>query len=212
MSPTRSPTIYVVDDDDQVTTALRRVLRSANYQVQVFSSGGEFLNAYDPRAAGCVLLDIGMPDLDGLELQDILKARNPHSVVVFLTGTADIASSVRAMKAGASDFLTKPIDSESLLAAVAEALKRDTVYRGMDERCESIRRAIATLTARERQVLDLVVEGMMHKQIACELEIAEKTVKLHRHRMMRKLGARTVGELVRKVTQYRQQAADLDTT
>ena len=188
---------FLVDDDGGVLKALARLLRAAGYETQAYASPQDFLAEHDPALPGCVILDLTMPGLDGLDLQQELAERDPGRPVIFLTGTGDIARSVRAMKAGAVDFLIKPVDATQLLAAVERARQKDEEARGVRAQREVFDRMIARLTPRERQVLDYVVLGRLNKQIAATLGTVEKTIKVHRGRVMAKLEVRSVAELVR---------------
>jgi FixJ family two-component response regulator len=189
--------IYLVDDDTGVLKALTRVLNGQGYDVLTFSSPTEFLARHDPSIPGCAIFDVSMPGLDGIELQAALKAGGVERPVIFITGVGDIPVTVKAMKAGAVDFLTKPVKSRELLAAVALAVEKDARTRELCNELASINERLATLTPREREVLTHVVAGQLNKQIAGDLGIVEKTIKLHRGRMMHKMGVRTVAELVR---------------
>jgi FixJ family two-component response regulator len=190
--------IYIVDDDADVRKALSRLLRSAGYTTRQFSSAGEFLVSGEGHAssAGCIILDLAMPGLNGLELQQLLASSDCHRPIIFLTGNGDISKSVRAMKAGAVNFLTKPVDDSELLTAVAEALQIDVSVRAKWSSRHSVAEKLDTLTPRERQVFEKVVAGLLNKQIAAELGIVEKTIKVHRSRMMRKMNANSVVDLV----------------
>jgi FixJ family two-component response regulator len=190
-------TIYLVDDDADLRKALQRLLESAGLQVAGFASAQEFLAAHDRHAAGCLVLDLSMPGLNGLQLQRELEQMASPLPIVFLTGRGDIASSVQAMKHGATDFLTKPVDDDELLAAVHEALATDRQRRRGSAEREHIAQCLASLTERERQVLEQIVAGRLNKQIAAELGTAEKTIKFHRANLMRKMRVRTVAELVK---------------
>jgi FixJ family two-component response regulator len=192
-------TVFLIDDDAGVLKSLERVMRSAGLEPRPFGSADAFLEKFDPGAAGCIVLDISMPGRDGLALQEALAERGSELPVIFLTAHGDVPRSVRAMKRGAADFLSKPVDDEVLLAAVREALIADRERRGVREQRDRIRERLATLTDRERQVLDGVVAGRLNKQIGGALGIAEKTVKVHRGRVMEKLQASSVAELVRMV-------------
>jgi FixJ family two-component response regulator len=190
-------TVFLVDDDAGVLTALARLLRARGYDVRSYLSPQEFLANHDPAIPGCAVLDVSMPGLDGLELQQALTAAGSLRPVIFLTGRGDIPTSVRAMQAGAIDFLTKPVTDQDLLGAIARAEERDATSRQTRAELASIEAKIATLTPREREVLTHVVAGRLNKQIAGDLGTVEKTIKVHRGRMMEKLGVRTVADLVR---------------
>jgi FixJ family two-component response regulator len=194
-----TPTIYLVDDDERVLVALKRLLTSEGYLVACYSSGEEFLRGHDPAVPGCAIVDLGLPGIDGFGVQETLSAGLAGRPVIFLTGRGDIPASVKAMKAGAIDFLAKPPDAPNLLAAVAQAMQRDGEARRDREQRRSLEQRVSTLTPREREVLDLVVTGRLNKQIAGDLGTVEKTIKVHRGRMMRKMGVRTVADLVRLV-------------
>lgn len=190
-------TVFLVDDDASVLKALSRLLRAKGYDTQPFTSPQEFLAQHDTAVPGCAILDVTMPGLDGLVLQQVLAAGNEQRPIIFLTGKGDIPTSVRAMKAGAIDFLTKPVKEKDLLQAIARAEEIDNKVRRSHVELASIRAKIATLTPREREVLSHVVAGRLNKQIASDLGTVEKTIKVHRARVMEKLGLRTVADLVR---------------
>jgi len=189
--------IFIVDDEPLVLRALSRLLTAVGYQCRTFSSAREFLADHDPLVPGCAVVDVAMPRMDGLRLQTILSARHIDRPIIFITGRGDVTTSVRAMKAGAIDFLTKPVHAEDLIAAIERA--REVQAKRLQVRSEigSIQAKLTTLTPRERQVLPYVVGGSLNKQIAGEFGTSEKTIKVHRARMMRKLGIRTVQDLVR---------------
>jgi len=190
--------VYLVDDDPGVLNALSRLLRVKGYDVRSYSSPRLFLEEHDVATPGCAVLDISMPGLDGLEIQRVLSAAGGyHRPVVFVTGKGDIPTSVRAMKAGAIDFLTKPVNDKDLFEAVSRAEARDAESRRLHSEMELIEAKVSTLTPREREVLTHVVAGQLNKQIAGDLGTVEKTIKVHRSRMMEKLGIRTVADLVR---------------
>lgn len=190
-------TVFVVDDDPSVLKSLGRLLRSARLEVATFGSPREFLERHDPRTPGCLVLDVAMPGLNGLELQEALMKRGSTIPIVFLTGHGDIPMSVQAMKRGALDFLTKPVHDEELLQAIRSALDRDQIARQARAELDDILARLATLTPREREVLDHVVTGQLNKQIAADLGTVEKTIKVHRARVMEKLKVQSVAELVR---------------
>jgi FixJ family two-component response regulator len=189
--------VYIVDDDPEVRRALSRLLRAAGHSTRAFGSASEFLVSGEARlSAGCIILDLAMPGLSGLELQECLSASGCHRPIIFLTGNGDISKSVRAMKAGAVNFLTKPVDDQELLGAVDEALRVDADERAAWSTRLSVSERLNTLTPRERQVFDQVVAGRLNKQIAAELGIVEKTIKVHRARVMRKMHAASLVDLV----------------
>jgi len=190
-------TVFLVDDDVRIVKALSRLLRMKGYEVRSYTSPREFLAGHDATIPGCAVFDVSMPDLDGLALQQALSAGGSQRPVIFITGQGDIPTSVRAMRAGAVDFLTKPVSNADLLAAIARAGERDIGARHVQAELAAIQAKIATLTPREREVLTHVVAGRLNKQIAYDLGTAEKTVKFHRGAMMRKLDVRTVADLVR---------------
>jgi FixJ family two-component response regulator len=202
------PTVYVVDDDADVLRALMRLLQAEGFAVQTFYSPEAFLTYHDPALPGCVVLDIVMPKLDGLALQRALLASGHERSIVFITGYGDIPTSVQAMKAGAVDFLTKPFEDREFLAAVRSAIARDQSTREICAERESIRQRLATLTRREREVLEHIVTGRLNKQIAAELGTVEKTIKVHRARVMEKMGVSSLAELVRMAVQIDLEAAD----
>ena len=190
-------TVFVVDDDAAICVGLERLLRSAGYTAQTFRSADAFLATASPDAEACLILDVTMPGLDGLGLQDALAARGWAIPIVFLTGRDEIPVSVRAMKRGAVDFLIKPVEAAVLFEAIEEALARATADHQHHEEQAVLRARFDTLTPREREVMLLVVTGRLNKQIAAELGAAEKTIKVHRARVMQKMRVRSVAELVR---------------
>jgi FixJ family two-component response regulator len=194
--------VSVVDDDSLVLRSLGRLLRSAGFAVRTFPSAHEFL-ADEQADAGCVVIDLSLPGVGGLELQRALARSADPRPIVFISGCGDIASSVAAMKAGAVDFLVKPFDAQTLLAAVRCAVEKDRLSRVVREELSTISKRVAALTPREREVLARVVDGKLNKQIAAELGTAEKTVKVHRARMMRKMGVDSLAGLVRAWTAIR---------
>jgi FixJ family two-component response regulator len=191
-----APIVHVVDDDDSVRTAVARLLRAAGYEVQVHFTAGDFLFNRQPGVPGCAILDVRMPGPSGLELQDAIATSAEPLPVIFLTGHGDIPMSVRAMKAGAVDFLTKPVNRSVLVAAVEAALKRDLRSRSTDEKARCYLTRLERLSPRELAVFDSVVRGLLNKQIAADLGITERTVKAHRARVMEKMKAQSLAELV----------------
>jgi FixJ family two-component response regulator len=191
-----TPTVFIVDDVRELRTSLSRLLSAANYQVRSFESAERFLAEHDVDAPGCLLLDYYMPGLSGLELQRELTNSKCTRPIVFLTGAGDVQIGVNAMKEGAVDFLTKPIDPVLLLAAVEQAVQRDMRQRRLKAIHGMVQQRLETLTPRERQVMAEVVRGRLNKQIAADLGTGEKTVKVHRARVMSKMEARSVAQLV----------------
>jgi len=192
-----TPTVFVVDDDASVRKSLARLLRSAGVNVVAYASPQDFLDGHDAEASGCLVLDYSMPGFNGLELQQALATRGSALPVIFLTGQGDIPVSVQAMKRGAVDFLTKPVDEQDLLAAVRHAFERNSTLRVERAGLAAIEHRLTTLTAREHEVLLHVVSGRLNKQIAADLGTVEKTVKVHRARVMEKLRVGSLAELVR---------------
>jgi len=191
------PTVFVVDDDPAVLKGLSRLLRAARLTVSTFSSSQEFLEQLDPLGPGCLVLDLAMPGLNGLELQEALMKKGNAVPIIFLTGHGDVPTSVQAMKRGALDFLTKPVNDEDLLKAVYAAIEKDRNARQARAELDEIRERLATLTPREREVLTHVVSGQLNKQIAFDLGTVEQTIKVHRARVMEKMKVHSVAELVR---------------
>jgi FixJ family two-component response regulator len=190
-------TTFLVDDDPAVLKAITRLLNAAGYRTRSFSSPQEFLSAHDPSIPGCAIIDLVMSELDGLHLQQALLETGSERPIIFLSGKGDVSTSVRAMKAGAVDFLTKPVKREALFSAVVRAAKVDAISRQKRDESKSIGDRLATLTHREREVLEYVIAGRLNKQIAASLGTVEKTVKVHRGRMMAKLAVKSVADLVR---------------
>ena len=191
------PVVFVVDDDPSVRKSLTRLIGSAGYAVEAFASAREFLARERYPGPCCLVLDVRMPGLTGLDLQEALAAAGRRMSILFVTGHGDISMSVKAMKGGALDFLTKPLDDKDLLAAIERCVARDVQDLGAEARVAKIQERVKTLTPRETKVFALVVTGMLNKQIASELGISEKTVKVHRARVMEKMRAGSVAELVR---------------
>ena len=190
-------TVFIVDDDARVIKALSRLMRVKGYDARSYTSPREFLVDHDATVPGCAVFDVSMPGLDGLELQQALTAGGSHRPVIFITGKGDIPTSVRAMRAGAIDFLTKPVSNRDLLGAIARAEELDTQSRQAQAELALIEAKIMTLTPREREVLSHVVAGRLNKQIAYDLGTVEKTIKFHRSAIVKKLGVRAVADLVR---------------
>jgi FixJ family two-component response regulator len=192
-----APMVFIVDDDPSVQKSLTRLLASAGYAVEAFASAREFLARERYNGPCCLVLDVRMPGLTGLELQEALLAAGRRMSIVFITGHGDVPMSVRAMKGGAVDFLTKPFDVKALLKTVQLCVTKDAQDLGEEARVTEIQERVKILTRREIEVFALVVTGMLNKQIAFELGISEKTVKVHRARVMEKMRAGSVAELVR---------------
>jgi FixJ family two-component response regulator len=196
-SQSPSPTVFVVDDDEDMRTALGNLFGSVGLEVRLFGSAAEFLQAVPPDAPGCLVLDIRLPGVSGLEFQSQLARASAHIPIIFMTGHGDIPMSVRAMKAGAVDFLTKPFRDQDMLDAVAVAIAADRTRRAEAEASADIRERYARLSPREREVMVLVTRGLMNKQVAGELGLSEITVKLYRGQAMRKMAATSLADLVR---------------
>jgi FixJ family two-component response regulator len=189
--------VFVVDDDDSMRVALTYLFRSMNLRVDVFSTATAFLDSRLPNVTSCLVLDIRLPGVNGLEFQDVLAKAGIHIPIVFMTGHGDIPMSVKAMKAGAIDFLPKPFRDQDMLDAVMRAFDRDRKRREEERAVSQLRQLFEKLTRREREVLTLVISGLMNKQIACRLEVSEITVKIHRGQVMKKMEARSLVDLVR---------------
>jgi FixJ family two-component response regulator len=194
-------TVVVIDDDPSVRKALDNLFRSIGLDVELFTSPQEFLQSERPDRLGCIVLDVRFPGRSGLDMQREISAANTPLPIIFITGYGDIPMSVRAMKAGAVEFLTKPFRDQDLLDAVGVALEKDRARRANEVRLSELRSRFQTLTARERQVLSLVIAGRLNKQIAGELGVSEMTVKMHRRQVMRKMQAAGLAQLVRLADQ-----------
>ncbi len=194
--PEPQPIVFLLDDEQAVVAALARMLQASGFAVRSWTSAAEFLEVHEGETPGCLVSDLRMPGMGGLELQRTLLARGIDRSIVFITGRGDVPTTVQAMKAGAVSFLPKPVQRAELVAAVREAILRDAERRARNLAQEDLARRLASLTPRERQVLDLVATGMLNKQIAAELGAAEKTIKVHRGRIMEKMQVRTAVALV----------------
>ena len=196
---TPEPTVFVVDDDEAVRRFLSGLIASVGLRIEAYASAREFLDACDPDRPGCLLLDIRMPDMSGLELQKELKSRGIHLPVIILTGHGDVQVAVRAMKAGAVDFLEKPFNNQQLLDRVQQAVAENTRASDSRVRQDEIKARVARLTPREREVLDLVAAGETNKGVARSLDISEKTVEIHRAHVMEKMQANSLADLVKMI-------------
>jgi FixJ family two-component response regulator len=194
----KEPIVFVIDDDASMRRALTNLFQSVGLGVEVFGSAPEMLQSKLPDVASCLVLDIRLPGLSGLDFQAELAKANIHIPIIFMTGHGDIPMTVRAMKGGAVDFLTKPFRDQDMLDAVVMAIERDRKRREVEKVVMDLQALFGTLTSREREVLALVATGLMNKQIAAELGLAEITVKIHRGHIMKKMGARSLADLVRK--------------
>ena len=201
VTPEQQPTIVVIDDDASMRRALDNLLKSVGFAVELFASPQEFLQSERPDRTGCIVLDVRFPGRSGLDMQRDLATSNVQLPIIFITGYGDVPMTVRAMKAGAVEFLTKPFRDQDLLDAVGTALEEDRTRRAGEMRMAELRTRFDTLTARERQVMSLVVAGRLNKQVAGELGVSEMTVKMHRRQVMRKMQAAGVAQLVRLADQ-----------
>jgi FixJ family two-component response regulator len=197
LASAEEPIVFVIDDDASVREALRSLFRSVGLRVEVFGSASEFLESKLPDVPSCLILDIRLPRVSGLDFQDELAKANIHIPIIFMTGHGDIPMSVRAMKAGAVDFLTKPFRDQDMLDAVTTAIERDRDSRNEAKILSGLHALFATLTPREQEVMALVTAGLMNKQIAAKIGIAEITVKIHRGHIMKKMAAKSLADLVR---------------
>jgi FixJ family two-component response regulator len=191
------PIVCLVDDDPAIRKSVSRLLRAEEFEVRAYPGAREFLEAGLPDGDSCLLLDLFMPEIDGLKLQEMLSTEGKRISIVFISGQGDVPSSVRAMKAGAVDFLPKPFSRKELLEAIDQAIDKDHADRRAEKEIAGLRERYDQLTPREREVLSLVVAGMLNKQTASRLGIAEKTIKVHRAQVMKKMGANSLADLVR---------------
>jgi FixJ family two-component response regulator len=189
--------VFVIDDDDGVRDALKRLLESVGLQAETYASTSEFLHSRRPDISSCLVLDVRLPGLSGLDFQSELAKQHIHLPIIFLTGHGDVPMSVKAMKAGAVEFLIKPFREQDLLYAVQIALERDRARRESDKITSSLRARFDSLTPREQEVIGFVAAGLMNKQIAAEIGVSEVTVKVHRGNVMRKMGAKSLADLIR---------------
>src|ERR1700686_4580558 len=196
-SASGAPTVHVIDDDDGMRRALSLLLSTLGYKTLVFANPGEFLAQFDPDKHGCLVLDIRMPGMSGLELQQHLNRMGSMLPVIFITGHGDVPMAVQAMKEGAFEFVQKPFRDQDLLDRINHALKQDAENRSTVARRTEVLHRLESLTPRERQVMDLVVEGAANKVIAIDLDLSERTVEIHRAKVMEKMGARSVAHLVK---------------
>jgi FixJ family two-component response regulator len=197
VQPAPLPTVFVIDDDEDMRSALGNLFRSVGHEVKLFGSAAEFLQDTWSDAPGCLVLDVRLPGMSGLDFQNKLASTNANIPIVFMTGHGDIPMSVRAMKAGAVDFLTKPFRDQDMLDAVTRAIEADRTRRSSQQATSGVREGFARLSRREREVMTLVTRGLMNKQVAHELGLSEITVKLYRGQAMRKMEASSLADLVR---------------
>jgi len=205
--PASEPTVFIVDDDQGVRQSLEKLVKSVGMTAATFRSADEFLKAYRPDSPGCLVLDVRMPGMSGLELQHVLRERGVEIPTIFLTGHGDVPVAVRALKDGASEFLEKPFSSQMLLEYIRDALKKESGSRAAREKRKQIAARLALLNERERRVMDLVVAGKVNKEIAAELNLSKKTVEVYRAQVMKKLEVESLAELVEHVVTSRLDAS-----
>jgi FixJ family two-component response regulator len=205
--PDLAPRVFVVDDDVSVRESLEALIRHEGWQAETFESAREFLSRIEISAPGCLILDVNLPDLNGLELQERLASEHAAMPIIFITGYGDIPMSVRAMKAGAVEFLTKPFSDETLLGAMRGAIAKSKALFTEESQKRDLRERLASLSPREREVMELIVKGLLNKQVGGELGISEITVKAHRGKVMQKMRARSFANLVNMAAELGIQAA-----
>lgn len=198
-SPPLTGTVFIVDDDEAVRSSLRLLMRSVGLSAQTFASANEFLTAFDPRSPGCIVLDVRMPGMSGLELQEALNLRGATTPVIFITGHGDVPMAVEAIQSGAFDFLQKPFRDQDLLDRIKRALARDAEEREKQAGIDTVKARLATLTPREREVLALMTNGRPNKLMAADLGLSQRTIEIHRARVMEKMEAGSLASLVRMV-------------
>jgi FixJ family two-component response regulator len=196
-------TVFIVDDDAAVRDSLCLLLRSVGLAAETYDSARTFLNDYDPERSGCLVLDVRMPDMSGLELAEMLREREAVLPIIFITGHGDVPMAVKAMQLGAMNFIQKPFRDQELLDLISAALKQDAANRRVMDKQQQVRRCLATLTPRECQVLDMLLEGQINKVIAAGLGVSQRTVEIHRSRIMEKMQTHALAELVRLVLKVR---------
>jgi RNA polymerase sigma factor (sigma-70 family) len=203
-TPSTDPTVFIVDDDNGVRQALRLLMKSVGLPAETYDSAQAFLKAFDPRRPGCLVLDVRMPGMSGLDLQKELADRHAAIPILFITAHGDVPMAVETMKSGAIDFIQKPFRDQDLLDRIQKAMEADTANRSKESNRAEIEERMGTLTPREQQVLDMVVSGMPNKAIAIDLGLSERTVEIHRSRVMTKMGATSLPHLVQEVVRLRE--------
>lgn len=202
-NPANKPTVFIVDDDDPVRDSLKMLMRSVGLTAETFAGAAEFLEAYDPDRPGCLVLDIRMPGMSGMELQDKLNEVHAILPIIFITGHGDVPMAVKAIQYGAADFIQKPFRDQDLLDRINKAIEHDASNRAQLIETRDIEERLANLTPREKEVLDLIVDGRPNKVIAADLDVSQRTVEIHRARVMDKMRASSLAHLVRMVMRLR---------